>query len=102
MVNNYFLFTSKLFTPIVSVIDADLVMPNWKQPVTFKVSFLMVFFLFLAVPFALKASAKKLINSLFGSQIVTRNYLLDSAAIAGRGGGGGGGHGGLFFQILRI
>jgi hypothetical protein len=102
MVNNYFLFTSKLFTPIVSVIDADLVMPNWKQPVTFKVSFLMVFFLFLAVPFALKASAKKLINSLFGSQIVTRNYLLDSTAIAGRGGGGGGGHGGLFFQILRI
>lgn len=102
MVNNYFLFTSKLFTPIVSVLDADLVMPNWKQPVNFKVSFLMVFFLFLAVPSALKASAKKLINSLFGSQIVTRNYLLDSAAIAGRGGGGGGGHGGLASRIMRI
>jgi hypothetical protein len=102
MIENYFLFTSKLFTPIVSVIDADLVMPNWNQPVTFKVSFLTVFFLFLAVPSALKANAKKITNSAFMSQITSRNYLLDSAAIAGRGGGGGGGHGGLFFQILRI
>jgi hypothetical protein len=102
MIENYFLFTSKLFTPIVSVLDADLVMPNWNQPATFKVSFLTVFFLFLAVPSALKASAKKLINSLFRSQISTRNYLLDSAAIAGRGGGGGGGHGGLASQIMRV
>lgn len=102
MIENYYLFTSKLFAPMISVLDANLVAPNWNQPTTFKGGFLAVFFLFLAVPTALKATAKKLINSVFMSQITTRNYLLDSAAIAGRGGGGGGGHGGLASQIMRI
>ena len=102
MIKNYFLFTSKLFAPIVSVLDANLVTPNWNQPKTFKGGFLAVFFLFLAVPTALKATTKKLINSAFKSQITTRNYLLDSAAIAGRGGGGGGGgHGGFFARKIR-
>ena len=102
MIKNYFLLTSKLFAPLGSVLNADLVMPNWNQPATFKESFLAVFFLFLAVPTALKASAKKLTNSEFKSQITSRNYLLHSTAIAGRGGGGGGGHGGFALQILRI
>jgi len=101
MVNNYFLFTSKLFAPIVSVLDADLVMPKWNQPATLNGSFLTVFLFFLAVPTALKATTKKLINSAFKSQITSRNYLLDSAAIAGRGGGGGGGHGGFFTRKIR-
>lgn len=101
MVNNYFLFTSKLFAPVVSVLGADLVMPNWNQSVTFKGSFLTFFFLFLAVPTALKTKVKKLINSTFKSQITSRNYLLDSAAIAGRGGGGGGGHGGFVTRKIR-
>jgi len=43
MVNNYFLLTSKLFSPVVSVLDASLVMPKWNQPVAFKGSFLAVF-----------------------------------------------------------
>jgi len=101
MINNYFLFTSKLFAPVVSVLDADLVMPKWNQSDALKGSFLMVFFLFLAVPIALKTLAKKLINSTFKSQITSRNYLLDSAAIAGRGGGGGGGHGGFVTRKIR-
>ena len=101
MINNYFLFTSKLFAPLGAVLNADLVMPNWNQPTTLKGDFLAVFFLFIAVPTALKASSKKLINSAFKSQITTCNYLLDSAAIAGRGGGGGGGHGGLFTRKIR-
>jgi hypothetical protein len=101
MIENYFLFTSKLFAPIVSVLDADLVMPNWKQPRTFKGDFLAVFFLFLTVPTAIKTIAKKLTNSAFKSQITSRNYLLDSAAIAGRGGGGGGGHGGFVTRKIR-
>lgn len=101
MVNNYFLFTSKLFTPVVSVLDAHLVMPKWSQPDTFKGGFLTVFFFFLAVPTAFKTTTKKLINSAFKSQITFCNYLLDSAAIAGRGGGGGGGHGGFVTRKIR-
>jgi hypothetical protein len=102
MMNNYFLFTSKLFVPVVSVLDASLVMPNWNQPAAFKEGFLAVFFLFLAVPSALNRQVKKSINSLFNSQIPTQNYLLDCASLEGRGGGGGGGHGGLFSQVMRI
>lgn len=100
--NNYFLFTSKLFAPLGAVLSPNLVMPNWKQPVASKGDFLTVFFLFLAIPTALKSATKKLINSAIKTQIITRNYLLNSASIAGRGGGGGGGHGGFSFQLIRI
>ena len=103
MVNNYILLTTKLFAPLGAVLGPDLVMPNWNQPNTLKGYFLAVFFLFIAVT-AVKTSTKKLINSAFKSQITFCNYLLDSAAIAGRGGGGGGGgggHGGLFTRKIR-
>lgn len=102
MINNYFLFTTKLFAPLGAVLNADLVMPNWKQPVTFKGDFLVVFFLFLSVSTVIKLSVKKLTNSAIKSQIATCNYLLNSSSIAGRGGGGGGGHGGFPFQLIRI
>lgn len=102
MVKNYFLLTSKLFAPMISVLGEDLVSPNLSQKATIKKSILMVFLLFLAVPSVLKATSKQLTNSTIKSQIFSRNYLLDFAAIVGRGGGGGGGHGGVIFQVLRI
>jgi len=57
--------------------------------------------LFLAGSSVLKTTTKKLINSAFKSQITSRNCLLGSVAIAGRGGGGGGGHGGFFTRKIR-
>jgi hypothetical protein len=101
MTNNYLLFTSKLFTPFASMFDASKALPFLTQKDTFKGSFLAVFFWFIAVPTAIKSSAKKIANSAFMSQLTSFNHLLFSAAVEGRGGGGGGGHGGSRLRKSR-
>ena len=101
MTNNYLLVTSKLFTPFVSMFDAKKAMPFCTQKDTFKGSFLVVFFWFVAVSTAIKSIGKKIANSNFKSQSLSFNHLLFSADVEGRGGGGGGGHGGVRLRKIR-
>ena len=101
MIKNYTVVTSKLFTPFVSMFDANMVLPYLTQKSTFKGGFLAVFFLLLAAPLAAKTSTEKTVNNAFKSQFNSFNHLLFSSAVEGRGGGGGGGHGGCRLRKIR-
>ena len=91
--NDYFLLTSRLFSPLTSVLDATAIFSHLSKTTSVKVDFLVVFMLILVFPFGAKANSHRETSSLFTSKPGCFNYLLNSTSVAGRGGGGGHGLG---------
>ena len=87
--NDYFLLTSRLFSPLTSVLDADAIFSHLSKTTSVKANFLLVFMLILVLPFGVKSNSYKAFSGLCTSRNGCFNYLLNSTSVAGRGGGGG-------------
>ena len=93
MMNDYFLLTSRLFSPLTAVLDSNAIFSHLSKTTSVKVDFLVVFMLILVMPFGVRSKSIRNISGLSTSQKGCFNYLLNSTSVAGRGGGGGHGLG---------
>lgn len=87
--NDYFLLTTKLFSPLATVFDFNVIFSHLSKTNAVKADFIVVFMLVLAMPFGVESKSIRTTSSFLTSKIGCFNYLLNSTSVAGRGGGGG-------------